>query len=365
MRLSLAQNESLVLRAAYLQVDAVRADRRRVDQVLAQEEIDLLLQGVPTTILQRNSNERLRVQDMDFRRPSKFSKDQLSTLELLHEQFARLGSTHLAGALRAVSRISVSGAEQATYGSFVESLPTPTVTAVLELEPLGTNAIMSIDLGLMFAIIGRLLGGTSSIDSELRELTEIEQALAQSILTQLLAELSSSWKDLVGVDFHLHHLEMNPQLAQIAPPTDLAVLLSFAVSIDSTDGDMTLCLPWSSIETVAPSLTANSYFSGKTHRSIDLITPLESVEVEIRAEIGAVPMTIEELLSVEPGDVIRLGRAAEQGVLLIAGSTPIAYATPGVRNGHVAVQIYEQLVGTMQEDAGLLELPPGEMGAEL
>ena len=92
---------------------------------------------------------------------------------------------------------------------------------------------------------------------------------------------------------------MNPQFAQIAPPTELSVLLSFQIRVGDSTGVMTLCLPWRSIETVAPSLTANSYFSGQRTgaASLDLLPPLEHVLIGVRAEVGAVDLTIDEVLS--------------------------------------------------------------------
>ena len=66
-----------------------------------------------------------KVQNVDFRRQSKFNRDQLRTLEMLHETFSRLGGTYLSGALRSVAEISVLSAEQVTYGEFISSLPVP------------------------------------------------------------------------------------------------------------------------------------------------------------------------------------------------------------------------------------------------
>ncbi len=96
---------------------------------------------------------------------------------------------------------------------------------------------------------------------------------------------------------------MNPQFAQIAPPTELSVLLSFQIRVGDSTGVMTLCLPWRSIETVAPSLTANSYFSGQRTgaASLDLQPPLEHVLIGVRAEVGAVDLTIDEVLSLGRG----------------------------------------------------------------
>ncbi|MFS8665804.1 MAG: hypothetical protein LOD84_09055, partial [Limnochordales bacterium] len=40
------------------------------------------------------------VKRYDFRRPDKFSKDQLRTLQIIHESFARGMATHLSGYMR-------------------------------------------------------------------------------------------------------------------------------------------------------------------------------------------------------------------------------------------------------------------------
>jgi flagellar motor switch protein FliM len=315
---------------------------------LSQSEIDALLAAVATEPASAASAEvstGVRVQNMDFRRPSKFNKDQLRTLEMLHDTFARLGSTYLSGAMRSVADISVLGAEQVTYGEFISSLPVPALTAILELEPLGTNAILAIDLPLIFSLIDRLLGGAGQGSVRLRELTDIELSLSRSIINRLLAELSTSWSELVGVDFRLRHTEMNPQFAQIAPPTELSVLLSFQLRVADSTGVMTLCLPWRSIETVAPSLTANSYFSGVRAgvAGLDLTEPLSGVLIGVRAEVGSVELSIDEVLSLREGDVVRLGVPVEDGITLYAGDTAAYRVVPGAHRRQLAVQVHDRI----------------------
>ncbi|HZH98539.1 MAG TPA: hypothetical protein VEX38_06170, partial [Fimbriimonadaceae bacterium] len=48
----------------------------------------------------------------DFRRPDKFSKDQLRTLQMLHETFARLAGSSLSAYLRAPVSIDLISLEQ-------------------------------------------------------------------------------------------------------------------------------------------------------------------------------------------------------------------------------------------------------------
>jgi flagellar motor switch protein FliM len=141
---------------------------------------------------------------------------------------------------------------------------------------------------------------------------------------------------------------MNPQFAQIAPPTELSVLLSFQIRVADTTGVMTLCLPWRAIETVAPSLTANSFYSGARGRAIDLAPPLEHVEVELRAEVGAVELTLDEVLSLRPGDVVRLGVPIDAGVRLLAGDLAAYRVMPGAHRRHLAVQVHDRIARPAQ-----------------
>ncbi|CAA9546104.1 MAG: Flagellar motor switch protein FliM [uncultured Thermoleophilia bacterium] len=316
---------------------------------LSQAEIDALLAAVAqepaATGADASSGPSVRIQNMDFRRPSKFNKDQLRTLEMLHDTFSRLGATYLSGALRSAADISVLGAEQVTYGEFISSLPVPALTGILELQPLGTAAILAFDLPLVFTMIDRMLGGPGQGAIRLRELTDIELSLSRSLIQRLLGELSTSWSELVGVDFSLRQTEMNPQFAQIAPPTELSVLLSFQIRVGESTGVMTLCLPWRSIETVAPSLTASSYFSGQrsTADTVRLGEGLLDVEIELRAEVGAVELAIDDVLSLRPGDIVRLGVPVDDGLTLYAGSAPAYRAAPGAHRRRLAVQIHDRL----------------------
>ena len=63
------------------------------------------------------------------------------------------------------------------------------------------------------------------------------------------------------------------------------------------------------------------------------------VDVELRAEAGAVRLPLAEVLALQPGDTVRLRRPVDQGVTLCVGDVEAYDATPG-RNGNLrAVQV--------------------------
>lgn len=295
----------------------------------------------------RTPQQRHRyVRKMDFARPSKFNKDQLRTLQMLHESFCRRASTFLSGSVRSLVEVSVTGAEQIPYGDFVSSLPVPTFTSVLEVSPLGTNAMASIDLPLLFAMIDRMLGGPGTNVNRVRELTEIEAGLASNLMERLLDELTGAWSELVPVEFRLRGIEMNAQFAQIVPASEPSVLIIMELSIGTATGSLSICLPYRSIESVVNDLAAHRYFAtgeDQPDQRASLLANLQQVTMPVRAEIGATRVPVETVLGLQPGDVVPLGRRVDDGVRLVVGSTRAYRAVPGSDGNRVAVRIVERV----------------------
>ena len=126
------------------------------------------------------------VRPFDFMRPSKFSKDQLRTVELLHEVFCRSVQTQLSGVVRTPVEIEVVSADQVSYREFVTSIPTPSLLSIVTMEPFEGNAVMELNLPLALSIIDRLVGGPGTQRPKARELTEIEHALLANVTDILL-----------------------------------------------------------------------------------------------------------------------------------------------------------------------------------
>lgn len=83
-------------------------------EVLSQSEIDNLLAALSAGELDvdqmQEANER-PVKDYDFKRPAKFSKEHLRTLEIIFDHYGRLISTNLPAYLRKSVQINVTNSE--------------------------------------------------------------------------------------------------------------------------------------------------------------------------------------------------------------------------------------------------------------
>lgn len=319
-----------------------------MSEVLSQSEIDALLSAMSSgeldTTQMGSQPDEPQARPFDFLRPNKFSKDQLRTIELLHETFCRSAQTQLSGALRTMVEIEVVTADQVTYGEFVNSMPTPSLITIVTMEPLEGNAVLELNLPIVFSIIDRLVGGSGAHRPRLRELTEIELALLQGVIETLLSSFSEAWSTVVPARLRRVGTEMNPQFAQIVAPSDMVVLISFEVKVGPQTGSLSLCVPYLVLEPVMDRFTARSYFSGlSTDPSPELRDSLASelgtVSIPVSVELGDAELGVGELLALAPGDVIPLSVAPGSDAVVRVGRRAAFTAQPGVRGRRAAVQI--------------------------
>lgn len=322
-------------------------------EILSQDEIDALLTAISTgeadTTDYTAVKEQRKVKIYDFRRPDKFSKDQIRTLQMMHETFARLTTTALSAQLRALVSVHVASVDQLTYEEFIRSIPNPTTLAVINMDPLKGSAVLEIDPSITFTIIDKLFGGTGESTKISRELTDIELSVMEGIIVRILGNLREAWSNVIDLRPRLGNIETNPQFAQIVPPNDMVVLVTLETKVGEVEGMMNLCIPYITIEPVISKLSAQYWYSsirkGATDENAAIIqSRLESVELPIVVEVGEVDITMEELLAIQVGDVIKLPNTKISADMTVKiGGRKKYKCRPGVIGNRVAVQIGEKI----------------------
>jgi flagellar motor switch protein FliM len=115
--------------------------------------------------------------------------------------------------------------------------------------------------------------------------------------------------------------------------------------LDRDSSTMTLLIPYRSVEPVADQLGADAYDDHEDDPDAHdrMHQALGGVDVQLRAEVAAVELAAEEVLRLQPGDVLKFNRSADTGVTVFADETPVYRARPG-RSGHRrAVQVLDRL----------------------
>src|SRR5574344_2332833 len=318
-------------------------------EVLSQDEIDQLLTAISAGDTEtedfRPVNDTRKIKIYDFKRPDKFSKEQIRTVSIMHETFARLTTTSLSAQLRSLVHVHVASVDQLTYEEFIRSIPTPTTLAVINMDPLKGNAILEIDPAITFSMIYRLFGGTGQGTKVQRDLTDIESSVMEGIIVRILANMREAWTQVIDLRPRLGQIETNPQFAQIVPPSEMVVLVTLETKVGDEEGMMNFCIPYLTIEPIISKLSSQFWFSSVRRNSTTqylstIKGQLSSVDMDVVADIGTINLSIRDVLALRVGDVVRLSNVKVGDPLsLNVGNKKKFYCQPGVVGKKMAVQI--------------------------
>ncbi len=321
--------------------------------VLDQSEVDALLAAVDSggvesavgEIGSRAARLTKEVHIYDFKRPERVSKEQMRAIEGMHESFARNLGASLSGFLRTIVEIRVATTEQLTYSEFIYSLPNPTNFNLLTAEPLEGQLCLEISPLIIYPIIDRLLGGSNSeLFIPQRPLTLIEQRLVGRITDRALAALTETWVDLVDVTFKIVEVESNPHLVQIVAPNEIVIVVGFEIKMSGRAGTMSLCVPFKVIEPVMDKLVTQGWLAYQRQSAQDdkteaIARGLGATFVDLDAYLAETTITVRELLTLQPGDILQTCKPLDGEVILqVHGENQFAGAI-GQHKDNLAVKI--------------------------
>ena len=320
-----------------------------MNEVLSQDEIDQLLMAISSGDTETEDfkpvNDTRKIKIYDFKRPDKFSKEQIRTVSIMHETFDRLTTTSLSAQLRSLVHVHVASVDQLTYEEFIRSIPTPTTLAVINMDPLKGNAILEIDPAITFSMIDRLFGGTGQGTKVQRDLTDIEQSVMEGIIVRILANMREAWTQVIDLRPRLGQIETNPQFAQIVPPSEMVVLVTLETKVGDEEGMMNFCIPYITIEPIISKLSSQFWFSSVRRSSTTqylgvLKEKLSSVDMDVVAEIGSINLPIRDVLGLRTGDIVRLSNVRVGDPLTLSvGNKKKFLCQPGVIGKKMAVQV--------------------------
>src|SRR6187401_3508680 len=129
-----------------------------MSRILSQDVIDALIASTPPAGAGGRPEGGAPVIAYNFRRPDRVSKDQIRSLQFIHDRFARNATTSLAAFLRTSVELSILSVEQFAYSEFLMALPDPTAFYAISMPPFDTLGALELNPNVAFAMIDRILG---------------------------------------------------------------------------------------------------------------------------------------------------------------------------------------------------------------
>ena len=318
--------------------------------VLSQSEIDALLSALSTGSLEpdelQKEEEKHKVKIYDFRSPQKFSKYHIRTLELIHDNYARIISNFLTAQLRKNVKVKIETVEQITYEEFIHSIPNPTIMTMFRMQPLTGTILFETNPQFSFKIIDVLLGGTGERNTVSKEFSDIDKNIMMQIISGMISNLKLAWEDILSVEPEVESLETNPAINQTLAPNEPVALVTFSVEMGKSNTFINICIPYLSIEKVLDKLVVQYWFQNEKDASGDEVREkieegLNTVEIEMSAELGCTHLTIDDFLNLSRGDIIRLDNKCTSPIKIYVENQECYYARPGIIGKNLGIAVLD------------------------
>lgn len=315
--------------------------------VLSQNEIDNLLAALSTGELdaeQIQDNAEKIIKNYDFKRPSKFSKEHLRTLEIIFEHYGRLISTNLPVYLRKNTQVSVASSETVMFSEFSNALTNPVILGIIDFAPLNGNILIEISSNLGWVMIDRMLGGYGLPLEKNRDFSEIEMTIIEKMMTVCTQLLREPWKNVEDINPVLERVETNPQFAQIISPSDMVAIVTLNVKIGDSEGFMNLCLPYFTLEDIMDRLNTKYWYANMQKMRDEnyeshIEALIERVNVPVKAILGRSTISVSDFADLQIGDVIRLDSQLDSELNVYVGNIKKFTAMPGSNKDRYAVRV--------------------------
>ena len=323
------------------------------DDALSENEIDALLKDV-------EEGEAAPAPAADTSKPQSFSlgnqerivRGRMPTFENIHERFIRLFRISMSTFLSRLVEIKATAVETCKYSEFVAKHKNPTNINLLKIKPLRATNLMIIDPELVLFVVDNLFGGggrfkTSAVD---REFTPTELRIVVRILEVFFEPYAEAWAPVHPIEYEYIRSEMNMQFANIAMMSEVVVTTTFTVEIEEKSYEMEICIPYSALEPIRDLLT--SQMQGRVQdvdiKWIEMLhETVQSVELEIKANLGSKKLLLEEVVDMKIGDLIQL--EYNPFVIATTDDVPIFECRYGTYNKKHALKIEKFLQSNLNE----------------
>jgi len=267
----------------------------------------------------------------------RISKEELEVTLKVHHFFALEIAKFLKDALKASTDVLCVSIEQVTYLDFLKRVTGGLIYSKLPLKNFG-EVLFLIDYQLANLVINFSLG-SQTVDVKIKELTELEESIIQSIFGNVLDKYTGCWRNVFEkpaleiISYPNIQRETNINLNEII--TVISTQVSLANSVPTT---FTFVYQNTTLKKLNDLLSEKEEKSPLNFSSLSSEI-LSSIEIPVIAQLGVTNIAAGELTEIETEDVISLDQKLNDPIKLICGYASEFKAQPGIENSRMAVRI--------------------------
>lgn len=294
-------------------------------EILSQSQIDELLSGLSSgdVNIQEIDTSEKKVKEYDFRSPKRITKETISLLKGIYENYCRLLTSKLTSMLRLMCDVTVEQVEETIYHEYNNALEDYVLMGLINVkypdnEVSESQILMEVSIPLSFVIIDRLLGGNGDEYEHIRDYTDIELSLLKNVLNELIKLMGSTWENTLNIETQLEKIETNSRFIQSINYNDTVVVIILNVIVNDKSGKVTLCIPSNILDEISKKSNTYTRQMGKKSNLVDqksaIMNSIKSSKLTISGVLGSTEASLKDLLNIQPGDLIILDKKISSDV---------------------------------------------------
>lgn len=331
-------------------------------EVLSADEIDQLLAAISSGPDDDNSEKdyspRRRIKIYDFKRPDVFSREQIRTITMVAELFAKVYTKELCKKSDKEYKIHVASVDQLTFEECVRAMPTPTCIDIgkVRIDDESYPIVVEVDPSISYSAMLSIPHMTANEEDEYkkmngkrplrRDLTDKEAHEWKPYIETIFSLLKKTFR--TGFDSNVRSIKSakstisNPMFLDVIPPTDMTVNITLeakaTVGEEELEGLINVCLPAKLAQKLCDDY--NGIVKPKS-KQIDGSAFDEETKVPINVSLGTAQKTIKEIKGFGEGTIIELDKFAGEPVDITVNGKTIAKGEVVVIDENFGVRIVE------------------------
>jgi len=265
------------------------------------------------------------------------SREALEKTLVVHHFFTHDLEIYLKEALKASIDIYGITIEQLTYLEYLKRVTGGLMYNKLTIKGIGEVSLL-IDYQLANIIINFSLG-CQSVETKLKDLTDMEESILNSVFGKVLDKYTSCWGNVFE----------KPTFEIISYPNvqrETHINLNEVVTIVSSQISVANSVPALITFVYQNSVLRSMYESQKKKEEASPLNAkklpenlLARIEIPIVAELGSTNISTSEISGLEDGDVISLDQKLSEPISIYLGYASRLKAQPGITDEHLSVRI--------------------------
>ncbi len=319
-------------------------------QILSQDEVDALLQGITgeSQKLEQEEAPTGGIRNYDLASQERIVRGRMPTMEIIGERFARNIRVGLFNMIRRSPEVSIGGIKVQKYSAFLREIVVPTNFNIVSVRPLRGSGLIVCDPSIVFSVIDSLFGGSGKFHTRIegRDFSATEQRVIERLVGVIIAEYKRAWAGIYPLELDYQRSEMQPQFANIATPSEIVVATSFTIEVGEVSGALHFCIPYSTLEPIRDVLYSSIQGDSTEpdRRWVNLLKEqIQSANVDLVAELGTAPATVEQLLALKAGDFVEMD--LDPLIQAKVDGVPVFDCYYGTSEGRYAIKIDRMLTG--------------------